>query len=190
MKKAVLGLFSFCALCGLAYYSSYLYSDRYQQEHGFGPELRAEQQAGQEALDKSEGMEGPAENRENPAKSEEAASNQGQIPETREPGSVPGKEGKEKEAFGGAAAETEASEESLLETALPPDSVQAETEYTYYLIEEFGYVNIYNADQETIYEYTEIPIGDLPEELQQEICTGKGVVNEQELYDFLENYSS
>ena len=89
--------------------------------------------------------------------------------------------------MGGAEEETD---HSLLETGLPADAVQAETEYTYYLIEEFGYVNIYNADQETIYEYTEISIGDLPEELQQEICTGKGVVTEQELYDFLENYSS
>ena len=30
----------------------------------------------------------------------------------------------------------------------------------------------------------------LPEALRQEISAGKGVATEQELYDFLENYSS
>jgi len=82
-------------------------------------------------------------------------------------------------------------EEEKLETALDPDSVQADTEHvSYYLVEEFGYVNIYLADQESIYEYTDISIDSLPEDLQVEICTGKGIASEQELYDFLENYSS
>jgi len=65
-----------------------------------------------------------------------------------------------------------------------------EIEYSYYLVEEFGYVNIYLKDKESLYEYTDIAIDSLPEDLQVEICTGKGVANEQELYDFLENYSS
>ena len=186
MKKAVLGLFSFCVLCGLAYYSSYLYSDRYQQEHEFGPEL----EAGQETKDSPEGEERPAENRGNMPGATEVPPVQGELPKAAGSGTAAETEKRETKALGEDTAEAEASEDPLLETSLPPDSVQAETEYTYYLIEEFGYVNIYNADQETIYEYTEISIGDLPEELQQEICTGKGVVNEQELYDFLENYSS
>lgn len=58
------------------------------------------------------------------------------------------------------------------------------------LVEEFGYVNIYLGDRETVYEFTDIPITSLPEALQNEICTGKGLKGEQELYDFLENYSS
>ena len=43
---------------------------------------------------------------------------------------------------------------------------------------------------ETIYEYTEIHIRDLPQELQEEICLGKWLYSEEELFDFLENYSS
>lgn len=83
------------------------------------------------------------------------------------------------------------SEEEPREASSDPSSVQAETEsYAYYLVEEFGYVNIYLADKESIYEYTDITIDSLPENLQLEICTGKGIADEQELYDFLENYSS
>jgi len=88
---------------------------------------------------------------------------------------------------------TEESPEILLREPVlsDPASVQTETaEISYYLVEEFGYVNIYTADKESIYEYTNIPIDSLPEDLQEEICTGKGVTSEQELYDFLENYSS
>ena len=92
------------------------------------------------------------------------------IPETRETES----------AEGGAV-----SFENLQETATDLSAVQADTEeISYYLVEEFGYVNIY------LSEYTDITIDSLPEELQLEICTGKGIASEQELYDFLENYSS
>ena len=62
--------------------------------------------------------------------------------------------------------------------------------YQYYLVEEQGYINIYLSDRETIYEYTNITMDMLPEELRQEIMAGKGLSNEGELYDFLENYSS
>ena len=60
----------------------------------------------------------------------------------------------------------------------------------YYLVEEQGRVNIYLSDRETVYEYTDITMDMLPEELQQEITAGKGLSGERELYDFLENYSS
>ncbi len=81
--------------------------------------------------------------------------------------------------------------EEKLETAgIPENGSSMEEEVNYYLVEEYGRVNIYLADRETIYEYTGIPIDSLPEELQMEICTGKAIANEQELYDFLENYSS
>lgn len=77
------------------------------------------------------------------------------------------------------------------EVSSDPDSVQAESEaYAYYLVVEDGYVNIYQQDRKTIYEYTGITIDSLPEELQAEIKIGKGIVGERELYDFLENYSS
>lgn len=180
MKKAVLGLFSFGALCLLAYYSSYLYSDRYAKENGYLPELNAEQ---------PENIPTPEPDREEISKE--------QPDETAEEGKPDKGEG-ESVGTKGQPDTLEVTEDPLLETALPPGAVEAdilsggqeEVEYSYYLVEEFGYVNIYNADQETIYEYTEISIGDLPQELQEEICTGKGVLSEQELYDFLENYSS
>lgn len=60
----------------------------------------------------------------------------------------------------------------------------------YYLCELHGYVAVYLSDKTTIYELTEIPLTDLPEEVQQEIATGKYVETAEELYAFLENYSS
>lgn len=77
------------------------------------------------------------------------------------------------------------------EASTNSEMVLAETQdYLYYLVEEFGYVNIYQADRETIYEYTNITMDMLPAELQLEISKGKGMASEGELYDFLENYSS
>ena len=49
---------------------------------------------------------------------------------------------------------------------------------------------VYLADRSTIYEFTEIPVTDLPEEVQQEVAEGKYVGTVKELYAFLENYSS
>ena len=49
---------------------------------------------------------------------------------------------------------------------------------------------MYLSDKETVYEFTEIPVNDLPEEIQQEIATGKYIPTVKELYAFLENYSS
>ena len=39
-------------------------------------------------------------------------------------------------------------------------------------------------------EFTEIPLSDLPEEVRQEIAQGKQIATAEELYAFLENYSS
>ncbi len=44
--------------------------------------------------------------------------------------------------------------------------------------------------KKTIYEFTEIPLSDLPEEVRQEIAQGKQIATAEELYAFLENYSS
>ena len=53
-----------------------------------------------------------------------------------------------------------------------------------------GFVVVYLSDRKTIYEMTEIPLSDLPEEVRQEIAAGKYVAARDELYGFLENYSS
>ena len=67
---------------------------------------------------------------------------------------------------------------------------KAEKNEGYYLKELNGYVTVYLSDKKTIYELTEIPLTDLPEEIQQEVCSGKYIESIKELYGFLENYSS
>ena len=68
---------------------------------------------------------------------------------------------------------------------------QTRTSYeTYYLTEEEGKVQVYKGDKETLYEPTEIAVDQLPENLQKEIQTGKYLDSEEDLYNFLENYSS
>ena len=67
---------------------------------------------------------------------------------------------------------------------------EAEKNEGYYLCELQGFIVVYLSDKSTIYEFTEIPLTDLPEEVQQEIHTGKHIETEKELYAFLENYSS
>lgn len=97
------------------------------------------------------------------------------------------------------------------QAAAPGDSVQADTaasggektqmkpegtgseesaEFRFFIKEADGLVNIYREDGTTLYETTDIPVSLLPEALRREIRAGKGVATEQELYDFLENYSS
>ncbi len=60
----------------------------------------------------------------------------------------------------------------------------------YYLKELDGYIIVYLYDNETIFEYTDILISTLPEYLQLEVTEGKYIETSEELYAFLENYSS
>ena len=60
----------------------------------------------------------------------------------------------------------------------------------FYLCELQGFVAVYLSDRKTIYEFTEIPVTDLPAAVQQEVAEGKYVATVKELYAFLENYSS
>ncbi|MCI8292369.1 MAG: hypothetical protein HFH53_02390 [Hespellia sp.] len=60
----------------------------------------------------------------------------------------------------------------------------------YYLMGLNDYVVVYLYDKQTIYEYTNIRMDTLPEELQGELQTGKYVETIEELFGFLENYSS
>ena len=62
--------------------------------------------------------------------------------------------------------------------------------YCYYLLEKNGYVVVYLSDKETIYEYTSIDVETLPETVQNEVKNGKYIEDMEELYGFLENYSS
>ena len=60
-----------------------------------------------------------------------------------------------------------------------------------YLLKELnGYVIVYLGDEKTVYEVTEISVADLPEEVQSQIREGIRLYSTNELYAFLENYSS
>lgn len=63
-------------------------------------------------------------------------------------------------------------------------------DYKYYLIEENGYITVYYMDKKTVYEYTDIQVEILPEEIQKKIKSGNYITDIQQLYNFLENYSS
>ncbi len=52
------------------------------------------------------------------------------------------------------------------------------------------FVIVYEKDKKTIHTNTDILLESLNEELQTEIIRGKYIQNEQELYNFLESYSS
>ena len=49
---------------------------------------------------------------------------------------------------------------------------------------------VYLSDQSTIYEFTDIVFDTLPKEVQTNVKQKKYVKTEEELYAFLENYSS
>lgn len=71
--------------------------------------------------------------------------------------------------------------------ALQPPS---EPRYEYVIIEEAGYLTVYEKDLRTVYLHTGIAYQLLPERIQLEIDAGKLFQTQQQLYEFLENYSS
>lgn len=73
----------------------------------------------------------------------------------------------------------------LRKTFLPPNVV-----YKYYLSSENGCVIVYYIDKKTVFEYTNILVETLPEEIRKQIQRGKYITDIDSLYDFLENYSS
>lgn len=60
----------------------------------------------------------------------------------------------------------------------------------YWIEEEDGYVVVYYADKETIFDFTSIQVKELPLAVQMEIDDGKRVESLSQVYGFLENYSS
>ena len=55
---------------------------------------------------------------------------------------------------------------------------------------ENGCVVVYEKADNTVFEYTDIPLEALPKDLQAEVLLGKDLKTLDELYSFLENYSS
>lgn len=66
----------------------------------------------------------------------------------------------------------------------------ANTESDYYLQVEDNYITVYLSDLRTVYLYTGIYMPDLPQNIQQEILDKKYIATKEELYNFLESYSS
>ena len=60
----------------------------------------------------------------------------------------------------------------------------------FYLVVENGLITVYYSDMSTVYLYTDISLEHLSEELQQEVLDKKYVESEEELYNFLESYTS
>ena len=60
----------------------------------------------------------------------------------------------------------------------------------FYLAVENNYVVVYEADKRTRFMSTGIPVQSLSDELVRELLNFKYVGSEEELYDFLESYSS
>ena len=62
--------------------------------------------------------------------------------------------------------------------------------YEFVLRNYHNYVTVYTLPEDTLYEYTDVILDVLPEETKEEIRQGKYLRNEEELYNFLENYTS
>ena len=88
--------------------------------------------------------------------------------------------------------ETPQTENGDKTVAAEPDTadVAAEETYEYVLVDHNNYVAVYQLPERTIYEYTDVIMDVLPEETREEIRKGKYLRNEEELYNFLENYTS
>ena len=80
--------------------------------------------------------------------------------------------------------------ESLEENPTVAADGQADKNTGYYLQDQNGYVIVYLFDQKTVYECTSIRMDSLPSQLRDEILDTKYIENTEELYGFLENYSS
>ena len=65
-----------------------------------------------------------------------------------------------------------------------------EVSTSFYLVNEKNYVVVYCDDLKTVYMNTNISLDSLPDGLKQEIIQNKYVATEEELYNFLESYSS
>lgn len=74
-------------------------------------------------------------------------------------------------------------------TSVETDGTAKNTD-CFYLIEEHGFITVYLSDKKTVFEYTSIDAKSLPAEIEAEIKNGKYIKNTEELYSFLETYSS
>lgn len=76
------------------------------------------------------------------------------------------------------------------ETPELAESMQVQKTYRYLLVEENGVLIVYEKDGKTILLETNIRVHGLDEETQKLLHEGIWITDEEELYDFLESYSS
>ena len=74
--------------------------------------------------------------------------------------------------------------------AIRKSYLQEEECTSFYLVNKKNYVVVYCDDLETVYMNTNITLDSLPDELKQEVIQKKYMATEEELYNFLESYSS
>lgn len=86
--------------------------------------------------------------------------------------------------------QTEPAEQETAEETETIESGSIVLPYEFILKETDGFVVVYYADGETLYDNTAIKVESLPWKLQREIQEGKQISSEMELYNFLESYSS
>ncbi|MDE7187054.1 MAG: hypothetical protein K2O13_06055, partial [Lachnospiraceae bacterium] len=60
----------------------------------------------------------------------------------------------------------------------------------YYLMVEDHFIVVYEEDKQRLHMNTDILLEELNDKLKAEIIQGKYIENEEELYNFLESYSS
>lgn len=82
--------------------------------------------------------------------------------------------------------------EATIESELPEiaESMQIQETYRYLLVEEDGVLIVYEKDGKTILLETNIRLDGLDEETRRKLVEGIWITDEEELYDFLESYSS
>ena len=62
--------------------------------------------------------------------------------------------------------------------------------YQYIILEDQGRLSVYCSDNKTLYMNTGIPVNALTDELRNQLPSGIWFETEEDLYEFLENYSS
>ena len=86
--------------------------------------------------------------------------------------------------------EAEKREEDFLQQSVMTEGDATKKTSGYYLKELNGYVAVYRADGTSLYETTNIPVEALPDDLRADLDKGRYIETPEELYGFLENYSS
>lgn len=74
-----------------------------------------------------------------------------------------------------------------------PSSVETNKEVTYYkymIYQDGERLTVYESDSVTVFMETDILVDELPENMREQLKLGVGISTEEELYDFLESYSS